>query len=229
MSASPPRPRAVKRLPVNPSLENLRKQAKRLAASHPGLTLQQAQHRLAREYGSSDWTELARVVETMSHGAKKLGGRSPMQPLPEAANRNDLETVRRILASEAFTQHDLDLALARCVLRFSERRTIAQLLIEHGADPDGQYGSAYGPIALVCGECLDADGLKFLIDHGADVTFSGIDTKYGKVSMLGSVLGTYTRGRNEAKHRCIDLLLQHDAPVPTEIEPAMLATRANWP
>jgi hypothetical protein len=224
MSASNSRPRAVKRLPVNPSLENLRKQAKRLASKEPGLTLQQAQHRLAREYGSANWAELAQVVETMGRGASQLTNvKYEMQPLPAAANRSDLDAVRRILSTESFTQHDLDLALGRSVLRFSERRAIAELLVAHGADPDGQYGSNYGPIALACGECLDPDGLAFLIEHGADVTFGPIDSKYGLTSPMIATLGSYTRGANDRKHRCIDLLLKHDAPLPKEITPEMLA------
>src|SRR5262245_62982123 len=64
---STPRPR--KRLPVNPSLEHLKKQAKRLAARDPSMQLADAQHRLAHEYGCKSWAELAHVVETMGRGA----------------------------------------------------------------------------------------------------------------------------------------------------------------
>jgi ATP-dependent Lon protease len=50
-----------KRLPQNPSEENLRKQAKRLAAQE-GLQLAAAQRRLAIEYGYRNWAELMRAV-----------------------------------------------------------------------------------------------------------------------------------------------------------------------
>src|SRR3984957_10849068 len=50
-----------KRLPENPSEENLRKQAKRLA-SQEALQLAAAQRRLAIEYGYKNWAELMRVV-----------------------------------------------------------------------------------------------------------------------------------------------------------------------
>ena len=40
-----------KRLPVNPSLEHLQKQAKRLAKQNPALKLAEAQHQIARDYG----------------------------------------------------------------------------------------------------------------------------------------------------------------------------------
>ena len=50
-----------KRLPENPSEENLRKQAKRLAAQED-LQLAAAQRRLALEYGYKNWAELMRAV-----------------------------------------------------------------------------------------------------------------------------------------------------------------------
>jgi ATP-dependent Lon protease len=50
-----------KRLPKNPSEENLRKQAKRLAAQED-LQLAAAQRRLAIEYGYSNWADLIRAV-----------------------------------------------------------------------------------------------------------------------------------------------------------------------
>ena len=67
--SKPHRNGAHKRLPVNPSIENLKKQAKRLAKEHPDLSLQQAQHRLAVQYACKNWDELSHVVETMSRGA----------------------------------------------------------------------------------------------------------------------------------------------------------------
>src|SRR5262249_48055336 len=109
-----------KRLPVNPSLENLKKQAKRMTRSLPELEQQ-----LAVEYGCRNWVELTHVVETMSRGATEtVNVKAEREPLPAAANRSDLEAVRRILRDGPFTQHDLDLALARAVLRFDERRAI---------------------------------------------------------------------------------------------------------
>lgn len=219
-----PAPGARKRLPVNPSLQNLKKQAKRLARRRPELSLQQAQHQIAVEYGCANWVELTHVVETMGRGATQTSSvKNKMEPLPAAANRSDLHAVGQILQDGPFTQHDLDLALARAVLRFNERKAIAQLLIDAGADPDGQYGSNYGPIIFVTGECLDPDGLQFLIAHGADVTFPAVTTKYGGTSPMSSVVGSYLRGQNERKHRCIEILLRHGAVVPPELTGPMLA------
>jgi ATP-dependent Lon protease len=51
----------LKRLPQNPSEENLRKRAKQLAREQ-GLQLADAQYRLAAEYGYKNWAELMRAV-----------------------------------------------------------------------------------------------------------------------------------------------------------------------
>ncbi len=218
MSTSQPR----KRLPVNPSIEHLKKQARRIAARQPSMQLADAQHQLAREYGCRNWAELAHVVETMSRGATEQTPKNDFEPLPAAANRNDIDGVRRILTDGPFTQHDLDLALARAVIGFKQRHEIAELLLEHGADPNGQYGSNYGPIVLANGECVDPDGLQFLIDNGADVKFGDIDTKYGQTSPMVSILGTYYRGRNEDKHRYIEILLKHGVRVPDDVPPEFM-------
>lgn len=143
-------------------------------------------------------------------------------PLTSAVNRGDLAAVHGLLAA-GVARPDLDRALARAVLRFAERRSIAELLVAHGADPNGQYGGDYGPIALVTGECLDPDGMRFLAEHGAGLAFAPVPTKYGPASMIGSVLGTYHRGDNPRKHRCLDLLLGVHAPIPATVGPAVLA------
>lgn len=214
-------PSARKRLPVKPSAEHLRKQAKRLAKSR-GVALAAAQHALAKEYGAKNWGQLMHIVETMNRGAGQLiSVKYEYEALPKAANQNDLERVKAILATGEFTQHDLDLGLARSLRK--DRRAIAELLIEHGADPNGQYGSDYGPIVFVTGESLDPDSLQLLIDHGADVTFGPVDTKYGRQCPLSYFLGSYVRGSNEAKHRGIEILLRHGAHVPAEVTPEILA------
>lgn len=145
------------------------------------------------------------------------------EPLAGAVNRNDRTAVATLLAAGTSTQAERDKALARAVLRFGERRELAELLIAAGADPGGQYGGDYGPIALVTGECLDPDGMRFLAEHGADLAFAPIDSKYGRVCMTASVMGTYTRGANARKHACLALLLELGAPLPETVGPALLA------
>jgi hypothetical protein len=214
-------PRAPKRLPIKSSLENLRKRAKQLARAR-SLHLTEAQHRLAHDHGFDSWAKLVAHVEALRDRTEGWR-RDASENLPKVSNAGDLAAVRAILAGGGVAQHDLDLALARAVLRFAERRKIAELLVEHGADPDGQYGSDYGPIVFVTGECLDPDGLQFLIDHGADVTFAPVDTKYGSHCPLSYVLSSYVRGRNADKHRAIDILLASGAHVPAEVAPPVLA------
>jgi len=214
-------PSARKRLPVRSSLENLRKRAKQLARARK-LHLTEAQHHLAHDHGFDSWAKLVAHVAAL-RDRTEAWRREDSESLPGAANVGDLGAVRAILAAGGVAQHDLDLALARSVLRFAERREIAELLVEHGADPDGQYGADYGPIVFVTGECLDPEGLQFLIDHGADVAFAPIDTKYGPHCPMSYVLGSYVRGRNAEKHRAIDILLANGAHIPAEVAPPVLA------
>lgn len=219
-----------KRLPVRPSEENLKKQAKRLSKQQH-LQLSEAQHRLAAEYGCGNWAELMHVVETMNRGADQLANvKRKVEPLPQAVRARDFEKVRAILASGQFTQHDLDSGLAHAAWYGGDgpdvlnvRREIFDMLLDHGADPDGQYGSAYGPIVFGTGECLDVHGLQWLIDAGANVTFPPVDTKYGSQCALSYWLGTYVRGDNDAKHRGIEILLKHGAFIPPEVTAPILA------
>lgn len=212
-----------KRLPVNPSLEHLQKQAKRLVRQTPTLKLAAAQLALARDYGCKNWAELAHRIETMSRGADQTYDVSKKsEPIPKAARAVDMDRIRTILNDGPFTQHDLDAGLAHALwygdaATWPKRKAIADLLLEHGADPDGQYGSAYGPIVFGTGECIQPDGLIYLIEAGADVAFAPIQTKYGMHCPMSHILCTYLRGKNEAKHRFIDILLEHGACVPPEI------------
>lgn len=78
----------TRRLPRQPNLEQLRKQAKELMAGWPGFTLSQAQRELARAYGFDSWPKLKAFVD----GAN-------VARLAEAVNAGDLATVRKLLKS----------------------------------------------------------------------------------------------------------------------------------
>lgn len=222
-----------KRLPANPSIEHLRKQAKRRARLDPSVRLADAQHALATEYGCRNWAELAALVETLSRSARERGavGGHDYEPLPDVARKRDVEAVRRILESGQYEPHDLDRALAHAAWYGGDapavvaaRKQIFNILLDHGADPDGEYGGDYGPIVFGCGECLDPQGLQWLLDAGADVTFPPVQTKYGPQCPLSYVLGTYGRGSdNGKKHGMIDTLLARGAFVPPEVTPPLLA------
>ena len=56
-------------LPVRPSLEQLRKQAKERRAAMPGARLAEAQFALARDYGFDSWPKLVRHVGALAHPA----------------------------------------------------------------------------------------------------------------------------------------------------------------
>lgn len=232
MSDSTPR---RKRLPVNPSIEHLKKQAKRLARDRSA-PLAHAQHALAQEYGCKSWAELTHVVQTMNRGANTLvsgpdDGKPRYQPLPAAVRNRDVPAVQAILASGQYTVHDLDQGLAHAAWYggsnpdiLNTRKHLFDLLLAHGADPDGEYGGNYGPIVFGTGECLSHEGLQWLLDAGCDVTFKPVPTKYGSHCPLSMVLGGYDRGNdNTSKHRMIRTLLAHHAYIPAEVSPPILA------
>jgi ankyrin repeat protein len=215
-----------KRLPVNPSLEHLQKQAKRITKKNPALKLAEAQHQIAQGYGCRNWAELTHVVEVMRRGADQLVNVvREVEPLPKAARGGDIEEIRRILQGGQFTQLDLDQGLAHALWydgpSWVVRKAIADLLLEYGADPNGQYGSNFGPIIFGTGG--SPEGLQYLIDAGADVTFPPIQTKYGAVCPMSQALGPYIRDNKDRKHRCIDILLKHGAYIPPEVSPPILA------
>jgi len=224
---SNPTPR--KRLPVNPSLEHLQKQAKRLSRQDHTLKLAEAQHQLAREYGCKNWAELSHMVKAMNRGTDQLYDvkRQP-DPLPVAARSRDLPLIRKILQQDNFTQNDLDTGLGHALWygdesNWPQRKIIADLLLEHGADPDGQYGSNYGPIVFGTGECVTVEGLEYLIEAGANITFRPLKTKYGLHCPMSYILSTYMRGENDEKHRYIDVLLKHGAYLPLEVTSSIFA------
>ncbi len=117
-------------LPASPSLENLRKQAKRLAKSE-GIKLAAAQGRLARSHGFANWAALAAAVEAARRPARS--------PLADAAARADLAEVEQLLAAGAPVDGapgELDTPLwLVCAAegRAEDRLAVARRLIEAGA------------------------------------------------------------------------------------------------
>ena len=147
----------------------------------------------------------------------------PLCPLAEAANANDLSTVVALLTTDASSLADRTQALARAAMNLSQRREIAEMLIAHGADVNGDYGGNYGPIVLATCESLAPERLEFLIGHGADVRWPARDSTYGLTSPLIALLSSYVRGRSATKHRCIAALLANGAVVPNGVTSAMMA------
>src|SRR5262245_7731433 len=129
-------PQGPKRsLPANPSQENLRKQAKRLAKAQ-GLRLAAAQRRLAGEYGHRTWAELMRATAPAVPATD-----ANISPLSLAATRADATEVRALLAQGAPVNGRNDelrppLWYACASDAPTDRRlSIVRLLLEAGASP----------------------------------------------------------------------------------------------
>lgn len=88
-----------KPLPERPSLEHLRRQAKRLAKSE-NLKLAQAQRRVANDYGYATWAELKTRI--LGDAADR-----PLPPLHQAARDGDLAALEiRIAAGDDLNAND---------------------------------------------------------------------------------------------------------------------------
>lgn len=123
--SSPEEPRRV--LPARPSLEFLRKEAKRRAKAD-GVKLAQAQHALAKDYGARNWAALMRQVQ--------LAGASVLSVYAAAGK---VEIVRKLLAEGVNVEGDaneVDSPLFRACASDAEphkRIAVARVLIEAGA------------------------------------------------------------------------------------------------
>lgn len=224
---------SIKKLPVDPSVEHLRKQAKRLLADHrlaqpwatqrcsavlPGkaIKLADAQHVVAVEYGFTSWAKLIGHVESVTADSAAWSA-DPNDNIPKAATAGDFERVRRLVDEGRFTQHDLDLGLARAT---HQHLDIAQYLVDHGADVNGEYGGGYGPILLASCEGANLAGIRFLLERGADPD-SDPDrrTKYANHNTpMRMLLGSYMRVDPATKHAAIDLLREYGATQPSEVD-----------
>jgi ankyrin repeat protein len=117
----------TRRLPRQPNLEQLRKQAKELMSGWPGSTLSEAQRELARAYGFDSWPKLKAFVD----GAN-------IARLADAVNAGDLATVRKLIkARPELVGMDMagdneHRALHYAVLRRDP--AIVRLLMRAGAD-----------------------------------------------------------------------------------------------
>ena len=132
-----------------------------------------------------------------------------MNPLPKAADEGNLKSVKLLLDAGESSQADLDLALGRACC--SGHYDIAELVLAHGADPNGQYETSqgkfeYGPIILASCEFLNPEGVKWLLDHGANAQGNSPDSGFFQCATpLQMVYDTYVE-HEENKQKCIDLL-----------------------
>lgn len=143
-----------------------------------------------------------------------------MNTLPTSANDGDIDSVKNQLADGHVSQADKDLALGRACCM--SRLRIADLLLEHGADPNGQYETApsefkYGPIILASCEFLNPAGLKWLLDNGADPNGNPPNSEHFQcLTPLEMVRDTYSKN-TENRQACIDLLVAAGGHLPADM------------
>ena len=87
-------------LPEKPTLEHLRKEAKRLLRTMPARKLADAQHRLANDYGFATWAKLKSHVLTL--------GLSPAEALKAAVCDSDAQRVQELLESHPGLRAKID-------------------------------------------------------------------------------------------------------------------------
>ena len=132
-----------------------------------------------------------------------------MPSLARAADQGAVSDVESILNSSNPDQADLDLALARACC--SGHLDVARLLVEHGADPNGQYRTPegnfdYGPVILASCEFLCVAGVQFLLEQGANPNGNIPDSGHFQAcTPLEMVDQTYQQD-DEARQKCRDLL-----------------------
>ncbi len=183
-------------LPANPSLEHLKKQAKRLLKSAQAkepealdqvgpyfgdpaqISLQQAQLVIARDYGFSSWTKLKRHIdagigseETTEQRANRFLELACIHYAPDPNNRSAAEFDEAATLLEAYPEiasHGLHTAAAA-----GDAEAIGKLLAERPAGLDEKGGPfhwtplMYAAYARLPGVSTFAAG-KALIDAGAD-------------------------------------------------------------
>lgn len=241
---------STRHLPVRPNLDQLKHQARDLLVAirrgDPGALsdlrtyhrreiepararLADAQHVLARSYGVASWPRLVlacRMTDAICRDdletVRALAVRHPRllhedargvkgnwgPPMSYAANlgRNRILTLLRDLGAD-----DVQFAFDRACLQ--GQIETAKVLHAMGARP--VRGSVMGPC-----ETQNADGLAFLLEHGAETT----DEHGNRLAPVALLLETYCRNP-EGKHRCLDLLAQEGIDLPDT--PAMALHRGR--
>lgn len=178
-------------LPERPSLEQLRKQAREVQRAE-GLSLSEAQHRIAVRYGFASWPKLKRRVEEIA------GLRTKTDAFVEAALAGRLDEADAVGADSGLAAlmrgepFELDPneptgprrwppLLYLCWSRYHQRPSCrpgllanAQQLLEAGADPNASWTNEQFPEAPetclygVCGINDHPDMVSLLLEFGAN-------------------------------------------------------------
>jgi ankyrin repeat protein len=156
----------VPELPQTPSLEYLRKRAKARRRER-AISLSEAQHQLAREYGSASWPMLVHHVQAL-----ELEGVERALVLADASA---LSTLLRAEPEAATAEVDglapLLVLLRRSTGSPADVRSCARLLLDAGADPNShtvEWGGQGRMSALFAAvERSDLELVRLLLEHGA--------------------------------------------------------------
>ncbi|MGI8844002.1 MAG: hypothetical protein ACR2HZ_09905, partial [Gemmatimonadaceae bacterium] len=101
----------------------------------PRITLADAQHTLAREYGFADWAALRAHIESQAPDAAGAEDR-----IRQAFSRCDVQALRRLFGQHPELRHRLNEPLfgfdAPAIVAFAGNLPMVELLIELGADPN---------------------------------------------------------------------------------------------
>jgi hypothetical protein len=152
--------------PERPSLEYLRKQAKARRRER-GITLSQARHEVAREYGFASWPKLVLAIQ----GSQLHGIERALVLADPPALAAVLESDPASATAEITGLPPLVVLLRRSIGSPDDVRHCTKLLLDAGADPDshtvesGGEGSMAAPFAAV--ERGDLALVRLLLDAGA--------------------------------------------------------------
>jgi ankyrin repeat protein len=145
------------------------------------------------------------------------------EDLIDAASRGDDEEVSRILHEGGCGDRELAVALGAVACHLSAEREAAyvacgDLLIEAGADVDGEWTPRYGPILFAACEYQNPLGIEYLLARGASVTIpSARARRYAGNEAVKMVLASHSRASNARRHDSLALLLAHGAAWPDDI------------
>ena len=217
-------------LPNQPDLRHLKNQAKDLLRAGGASSLADAQFQIARQYGFASWPKLKAHVESLQEvgqlkqaiddhdydQVKVMMTANPalhQAPLGYNANgplswvaecRGAPPTAARLELARWMIEHGSDVhqggdgPLMRAALG-DARIPMMEVLVDCGADVNAWWDGRY---PIICGPCetLQAEALKWLLQHGADPHVVSAD--YG--SCVQMLVGTYSRNP-EGKHACLEV------------------------
>ncbi len=166
-------------LPLHPSVVFLRKTAKDLTKSQPGLQLSRAQHQLAKHYGFANWADLIRHVES-SETTHVWGSR-----LEQAVFHGKLDELRVLLDEQPDAIHLLIGQWNKPPLHMAAWEghvDIVRELVRRGADVNERCETDHACPIHFAAERGHLEVVRFLIREGSEIEASNNDHKQ---SVLG--------------------------------------------